>query len=44
MRGGLKCYMWVGWDWDGMDVMGWMVMIGHRFSKSTIGANKNQEM
>ena len=29
--------LYVGWDW-----MGWMVIIGHRSSKSTFGANKVQ--
>ena len=33
---------WIGLGW--MDMMGWMVILGHRFSKSTFGANKNQEM
>ena len=26
--------------WDGMDGWDWMVIIGHRYSKSTFGANK----
>ena len=40
MRGCLQCYKWVGLDgwmgWDGM------VIIGHRSSKSTFGANKDK--
>ena len=28
------------WRFDGLD--GWMVIIGHRSSKSTYGANKNE--
>ena len=32
MRGRLQCYMWMGW-------MDGMVIIGHRSSKSIIGAN-----
>ena len=36
MRGGLQWFMWVGWlGWDGG-----MVIIGHRSSKSTFGAQK----
>ena len=26
--------------WDGMDGWDWMVIIGHRYSESTFGANK----
>ena len=26
--------------WDGMDGWDWMVIIGHRYSKSTFNANK----
>ena len=39
MRGHLQCYKWVGLD--GYYGMGWLlVIIGHRSSKSTFGANK----
>ena len=32
----------VGWDgWDGMDGIG-MVIIGHRYSKGTFGANNGK--
>ena len=37
MRGCIICYMWVGWM-DGWDGIG-MVIIGHRYSKSTFRAN-----
>ena len=35
MRGRLQCLMWVGWDGVGL------VILGHRYSKSTLGANKS---
>ena len=28
--------------WDGMDGYDWMVIIGHRYSKSTLGADKDR--
>ena len=30
---------WLEMGWDGMGWDGWMVIIGHRSSKSTFGAN-----